>query len=81
MRIWAAHSSPKRAAKQRLYATAGIPQNWLVNLPDSQVEVYEQPDNASGTYAQNTVYGAGQTISWVMSPTQCLDIRVTDLVR
>ncbi len=70
-----------RTTKQRLYATAGIPQYWLVNIPDSQVEVYEQPDMASGEYAQKTVYGPGQTIAWVMSPTQTLEINVTELMR
>ena len=70
-----------RTTKQRLYATASIPQYWLVNIPDSQVEVYEQPDMVTGKYAQTTVYGPGQTISWVMSPTQILEINITDLVR
>ena len=81
--IEVAHSSLNidRTTKQRLYATAGVPQYWLINIPDSQVEVYEQPDAASGKYTQNTVYGAGQTISWSLSSTHCLEIRTTDLLR
>ena len=70
-----------RTTKQRLYATAGIPQYWLVNLPESQIEVYEHPDAASGKYARRTVYEPGHTISWVMSPTQILEINVIDLLR
>ena len=70
-----------RSTKQRLYANAGIPQYWLVNLPESLVEVYEHPDPATGKYSLKTVYGPGQTISWVMSPTQILEINVTDLLR
>ncbi len=70
-----------RSTKQRLYATAGIPQYWLVNLPESQVEVYAQPDAGSGKYAQKTVYGPSQTISWPLSPTQILEISMTDLLR
>jgi Uma2 family endonuclease len=81
--IEVAHSSVSidRTTKQRLYATAGIPQYWLVNLPDSQVEVYEQPDASSQKYALRTVYEPGATISWHISPTQILEINVTDLLR
>ena len=70
-----------RSTKQRLYATAGIAQYWLVNLPESQLEVYAQPDSASGKYAQQTMFTRGQTISWSPSPTQCLEINVSDLFR
>ena len=70
-----------RTTKQRLYATAGIPQYWLVNIPESQIEVYEHPDASAGKYALKTAYGPGQTISWVISPTQILEIHVTDLLR
>ena len=70
-----------RSTKQRLYATAGVPQYWLVNLPESQVEVYEQPDAASGKYAQQTICAPGQTVAWNLSPTQRLEISVTDLLR
>jgi Uma2 family endonuclease len=44
-----------RTFKKRLYAAAGIPVYWIVNLPDSQIEVYtdstgpaEQPDYRRG---------------------------------
>ena len=68
-----------RATKQRLYATAGVTQYWLVNLPESQVEVYEQPDSTSGKYAQQTISRPSQTLAWNLSPTQRLEINVTDL--
>ena len=70
-----------RSTKPRLYATAGVPQYWLINLPESQVEVYEQPDAASGTYAQKTICAPGQTVVWNLSPTQRLEISVTDHLR
>ena len=70
-----------RSTKQRLYATAGVPQYWLINLPESQVEVYEQPDAVSGKYAQKTICAPGQTVVWNLSPTQRLEISVTDLFR
>ncbi len=70
-----------RSTKQRLYATARVAQYWLVNLPESQVEVYEQPDSTSGKYAQQTILKPSQTISWNLSPTQRLEINVADLFR
>ena len=70
-----------RSTKQRLYATAGVAQYWLINLPESQVEVYEQPDSTSGKYAQQTILKSGQAVAWNLSPTQQLEISVTDLFR
>jgi Uma2 family endonuclease len=70
-----------RSTKQRLYATAGVARYWLVNLPGSQVEVYEQPDLTSGKYAQQTILKPSQSISWNLSPTQRLEINVADLFR
>ena len=70
-----------RSTKQRLYATAGIPQYWLINLPESQVESYEQPDAASGKYAQQTTWQPGQTVAWHPSPTHSPEISVSDLFR
>ena len=71
--------STDRSTKQRLYATAGVPQYWLINLPASQVEVYEQPDSASGKYAQQTIFQPSQSLTWNLSPTQNLAINVSDL--
>ena len=70
-----------RSTKQRLYATAGVPQYWLVNLPELQVEVYEQPDPASGKYAQQTIFKPNETLVWNLSPTQRLEIDVAGLFR
>ena len=73
--------STDRSTKQRLYATAEVARYWLVNLPDSQVEVYEHPDSASGKYTQQTTLKAHQTLVWNLSPTQRLEINVADLFR
>ena len=65
-----------RSTKQRLYATAEIPTYWIVNIPDAQVEVYEQPDAASGKYLRRTICRAGQTVSFSLA-NQTIDIDVT----
>ncbi len=63
-----------RGSKKRLYALAGIVEYWIVNLVDKQIEVYRQPDMATGEYVEHRVYAidedvpvmvAGQTIGSV----------------
>ena len=70
-----------RSTKQRLYATAGIPQYWLVNLPESQVESPEQPDAAHGKYAKMASWKPGQTLVCHLWSNRCLEINVFDLFR
>jgi Uma2 family endonuclease len=60
-------------AKLRLYASAGIPEYWIVNLLKQQVEVYRQPQNGTGKlsdcrYASVTVHRAGETVSPLHRP-------------
>ena len=70
--------STDRSTRQRLYASAGIPVYWIVNIPDAQVEVYEQPDAASGKYLRPMIYRAGQTVHFSLAD-QTIDIDVTRL--
>ena len=46
-----------RAIKQPRYAAAGIPESWIVNLPETRLEIYRRPD-ASG-YAETHVLAPG----------------------
>ena len=73
--------STDRSTKQRLYATAGVAQYWLINLQESQVEVYESPDPTTGKFTVQTILKPGQEVAWVHSPTQHVEIRVADLFR
>lgn len=43
-----------RTVKAALYAEAGIPYYWIVNLPEQQLEVYAQPDK--GQYKLRQIY-------------------------
>ena len=45
-----------RRVKSVLYALAGIPEYWIINLKQRQVEVYLKPDTAAGTYGSLTHY-------------------------
>lgn len=53
-----------REDKTRVYARAGLPVYWIVNVIDREVEVYEQPSGptADPSYAARTVYTSGQAI-------------------
>lgn len=39
--------------KLRTYARAGIPQYWVINLPDRRIELYTQPDPAANPPVYN----------------------------
>ncbi|MBX9623848.1 MAG: Uma2 family endonuclease [Gemmataceae bacterium] len=53
-----------RLHKSRVYARAGIPVYWIVNLVDGQVEVYSDPDPAANppAYRTRTDYRPGQDV-------------------
>ena len=49
-----------RGKKLRLYANCGVPEYWVVNLPERCIEVYTQP--SPGEYAHVERYEHGQSI-------------------
>lgn len=51
-----------RTTKHRLYAASSIPYYWIVNIPDSQIEVHEQPDPDGGRYTQRRNVRAGESL-------------------
>jgi Uma2 family endonuclease len=50
-----------RQVKLRTYAAAGIPEYWIVNLRDRQVETHRDPRAA--TESSEAAYNSGETIS------------------
>ena len=70
-----------RSTKHRLYATAGIPVYWLVNIPELQVEVFEQPDVFTGKYQQTTIVSAGGFLRLALETGEKLEIEVGELLR
>ena len=46
--------------KRRLYANCGVPEYWIVNLPERCIEVYTQPEGSA--YARVEKYEPGQSI-------------------
>ena len=55
-----------RTVKQRLYAGCGIPEYWIVALPDARLEVYRDP--AEDGYRSVTKYAAGDSVAPLARP-------------
>ena len=64
-----------RKVKLPLYAKAGIPVVWIVNLKQKVVEVYSEP--VDGTYRQHRIMRRGETLTLESVPH--LSLSVDDL--
>jgi Uma2 family endonuclease len=54
-------------AKLRLYASAGIPVYWVINLLDEEIVVLEDPDPGASDYRQRTVFHKGESVSLTLA--------------
>lgn len=71
-----------RTLKKRLYARAGIPTYWIINLVDNQLEVYTEPTGAAeqADYRQRQDYGAADRVPLVLNGVERGRIAVRDLL-
>ena len=71
-----------RADKGRVYAKAGITEYWIVNLVDSQVEVYTLPSGPGATpaYASRQDYPTGTAVPLVLGGQPVVTLPVADLL-
>lgn len=51
-----------RVLKGRIYARARIPEYWLINLVDRQVEIYSDPGGGPAGYRHKNGFAAGHVI-------------------
>ncbi len=51
-----------RGPKARIYARAGIPEYWIINLIDRQLEVFTDPQPEQGTYATSRILAETDTL-------------------
>lgn len=68
----------EREVKGRLYAQAGIPEYWIVNLRDAVIEVYSRP--VEGAFQDVKKAGHGETLAL---PSQLRDddkINISDIL-
>jgi Uma2 family endonuclease len=52
-----------RSEKATAYAASGIPEYWIVNLPERQVEVWTAPDRVAQRYRQILLASTGETLA------------------
>jgi Uma2 family endonuclease len=78
VKIAEAHLSADRTDLARLYATAGIPVYWIVNLVEGQVEVFSDPHRDG--YQSHQVLGRGQDVPVVVAGIEAAWIAVSDLL-
>lgn len=55
-----------RTTKKRAYARAGIPVYGIVNLSESQIELYTQPSQVQAEYLGRRDYGIAENLSIVL---------------
>lgn len=68
-----------RLSKSRIYAGAGVPDYWIVNLRDACVEVFRAPDVAQRVYAERRTVHRGAHLELVALPGAMVD--VADLLK
>ena len=68
-----------RQTKAALYARAGIPEYWIVNLAESTVEVHGDPEPETGVYRAKAIASAEGTLASASVPG--LRIDVADIFR
>jgi Uma2 family endonuclease len=61
-----------RETKLPLYAEAGIPEVWIVNLPNDVVEMHKQP--TLGIYQFAKIFGHGETVESSVLPELKLEV-------
>ena len=71
-----------RTIKAPLYGHAGIPEYWIVNIPDRRIEVYTQPTGPTATpgYASRADFVSGQAVPFTLAGQFLATIPVDDLL-
>jgi Uma2 family endonuclease len=71
-----------RTDSHRIYARAGIPEYWIVNIPDRQIEVYTDPQPATNppAYATRRTYSATDAVPVILDGVTVGTIAVADVL-
>ncbi len=71
-----------RREKGRMYAHAGIPVYWIINVAGRQIEVYTDPDTAANppAYKTRTDYAPGDAVPLTLDGTAVGTIPVSELL-
>lgn len=63
-----------RTRKLAAYARAGVPEYWIINLPDHVVEVFRQPRPGTADYALKEVLRPGQSLAPAARPDSAIPV-------
>lgn len=74
---WRSSLATDRGTKRRLYASCGVPEYWVVNLPERCIEVYTEPK--PGAYGRCERYEREQSIQLTGFPD--IALAVNDVLR
>ena len=69
-----------QTTKKRLYAEAGIPTYWIVNLPERRLEVFWEPAGAESEYRHHRVYQVPSDVPMVIDGREVGRIPVESLL-
>lgn len=71
-----------RTLKLHLYARAGIPTYWILNLPENQLETHSDPsgEGEGAKYTQHTIYRASDTVPVVIDGQEVGQLSVQGLI-
>ncbi len=67
-----------REVKLSIYARAGIPEYWIVNLADQQLEVYQQPDTNAGVFQFQRTLRTGDLVTLTGPQNNPIQLNVVD---
>lgn len=70
----------KDRRKAAIYAAAGIPVYWIINLVDRQIEVHTKPDSAIRTYGDVQKVKPGATVEIVLDGNTMASLDVDKLL-
>lgn len=69
-----------RLLKGRIYAKARMPEYWLVNLVDRQIEVYSDPSSGPAGYERRSIFTAGQFIPFRVEAALIAELPIDELL-
>ena len=69
-----------RSWKSRIYASAGIPEYWILNLPERGLERYRAPEREAGVYQSSQQLPAGECVELQLPGGSARRIPIADLL-
>jgi Uma2 family endonuclease len=67
-----------RLTKTAIYAAAGIPEYWIVNLREDTIEVHRMPERAGRRYGERDIARAGDRLALAVLPG--VEVAVADML-